>query len=569
MIKKSILLAVFLSIAMLLCTSGITYATIAATQAKKTLYIIESHSAGQSSVVWRDSDNIKVRGKQPTFTLGSAGLTQTTFPNATTALTTVRNAVSPHLNAYVAAVARHLSSDRYSYARVDWFFNFTDAGDDYVAKRVYLPLMIYPDGRVRNLGWRVISAEPRILYYIYRSLRTDNLPQEWAFPDGGMLTKHVLDQNFNIISSSTVNTHGRFDPPIIPEGDSVTNPNAGVELLIREIVLPDIKNRNALYAIVDYHRPVSPAWDCDAQGNCIARVSVETLERRFSPHHAGGCYSIRGRIGWELQFQAERWFVEPSGNFRLTAISTGRSVSPTQEFAKTTNSSNPPWDVIIDPFETFNMFSIHNDTVNGLPCDRYIHGGHRCNLPPITTCVPNVINLTGDGSTCGWVNIIGRGDHIEFDNRQTQTWCDFGCQAPCLVSDDGVCLQWGDWHQHCCETHTWGNFWTINTPGISVTGHIPYHFWGGSWVQTSGGTMWGGNCSGYGHLCAIHGSLNFSGATLSGSGGFHKSVCMRIWGAGNTLNFHTWGHYGATTYSVTLHPTATQHCVQGNHFLQC
>lgn len=252
---------------------------------------------------------------------------------------------------------------------------------------------------------RVITSTPRVLYYIYHSLGTeDNLPAGWSYPDGGVLYKYVLDQNFAIISSTTVNTGGRYDPPATPEGDSVLNPNSGLELLISEVAVPEMANKGAIFSVIDYSRRVTPYYVCDADGNCKAIVSVESLSRELNvadvctgPNDplGGSKYSNTGRVGYTLQYQAERYLVEPDGNYTLTASSTGYTVSPmTQDFNKTVivdNSQNTETliDTIINPFPANdNLYDYTNDMVNNLPCNEYIYAGSQCAQAPITVNTP-------------------------------------------------------------------------------------------------------------------------------------------------------------------------------------
>ena len=390
-----IFLALFIS-------PGILHSAISTGQQQKILFVSESHGSGGDSSVWKVSDDFLTKKAAAAYQVGTGSVSQTTFAGATSALNAVRTAVSPVLGTFVYNLTAYLKDKRYVFARVDWFYNFTDSADDNTAKKVYLPLIVYADGKVRNLGWRVVTSTPRILYYIYKSKNTEsNLPANWSYPDGGVLYKYVLDQNFVLMSSSTVDANGRYDPPLIPEGDSVLNPNSGLELLISEVVKPEIDNKNALFSIIDYARRVQPVEDCDAQGNCVSRVVVESLERKYFGNVGGGCYTTRGRIGYELSYQNERYIVDPTGSYVLTATYTGYMVSPTQSYAKTAPAAAPSFYTIIDPFSTFSTYNFDADTVNNLPCNSYLFGGSACSHAPVLAdgCV-YLYNTSGPYTSC-------------------------------------------------------------------------------------------------------------------------------------------------------------------------
>src|SRR5208337_4300698 len=138
----------------------------------------------------------------------------------------------------------------------------------------------------------------------------------------------------------------------------------------------------------------TPYYACDADGNFTAVVSVESLSRALNVADActgpndplgGGKYNNTGRIGYTLQYQSERYLVEPDGNYTSTAASTGYTVSPmTQDFNKTVtvdNSQNAEAliDTIINPFPVNdNLYDYTNDTANNLPCNQYIYAGVQC-----------------------------------------------------------------------------------------------------------------------------------------------------------------------------------------------
>ncbi|MCL4492821.1 MAG: hypothetical protein M1510_13155 [Nitrospirae bacterium] len=485
------------------------YASISTNDEQKMLYISEVHGMGGDSTTWAGSDNLLNRKMSPSYQLGSGGLTQTVFPGASQALETVKSSIIVGLNTYVTGVSGFLKTNNYSSARVDWFFNFQDSGDSNAAKKVYLPLVIYPDGKTRNLGWRIVSSTPRVLYYIYRSKGTeDNLPAGWSYPDGGVLYKYVLDQNYSIISSTSINTGGRYDPPATPEGDSAVNPNAGLELMITEVAKTEMKDKSALFAIADYSRRVSPYYECNGSGDCTAVVSVESLSRSLNvadvctglnDQLGGSTYNNTGRVGYTLEYKAERYFIEPEGNYSLTASSTGYTVSPmTQDFNKTitvNNSQNAATlaYTIIDPFSTNALYDFRSDTVNNLPCNRYLYAGWQCVQAPVTVNSPVTSWAFSAPSPDGyyrfypsniqdgypgvvrWRIFSPSGSCIRFDTyKYTQS------QVPVSVYGYNSCGDWGcDFKQCSC-------WYANNSPFYQYACSCPYYnyaWWnGGSWI---------------------------------------------------------------------------------------
>lgn len=372
------------------------YSAVSKGDTTKVLFVSESHGQGGDSVTWKSSQDFIAKKLNAVYQMGNLGLTQTTFASASQALDTVNSNLF-NISSYTSAMASYLRDNNYSNGKVDWYYTFTDTSDN-EQKKIYLPLSIYPDGSVKNLGARIITASPKILYYIYRSKGTeDALPAGWSYPDGGILYKYVLDTSFNAISSSTVDTGGRYDPPLTPEGDSAINPNTGLELMIAEVVKPEMENKGAIFSIVDYARRVSPVYDCDDQGNCLARVSVESLSRIARSYCGGGYkYSNTGRTGYTLSYAVERYFVDESGNYTMVASSTGYSVSTQQkDFSYSIVTPNKPdYYDIINPINGDIIYRFNNDTVNSLPCDRYIYAGTPCAQSPINTntnmaCTPS------------------------------------------------------------------------------------------------------------------------------------------------------------------------------------
>ncbi len=566
--------AKFLTLFLIVCAIAIlplySYGTVSKADTMRTLVISESHGLGGSHAIWRSSDDLMAKNINVAHQLGNLGLTQTTFTTASQALNAVNSRLTQNfgqdLNLFVRAMASFLISNGYNHGRFDWYFSFIDAGDNNEQKKIYLPLIIHSDGNIRNLGARIIASTPRILYYIYHSRGVEGgLPPEWSYPNGGILVRHVLDQNFSIISTTTTDTGGRFDPPVTPlEGDVVLNPNAGLELLIQEVAVPDMQNKNAIFSIVDYARRPEPVWDCDAQGNCVARVSVESTRRQFAPDVGGGCYSNAGRIGWTISFQVERYFVEPSGRHNLTAISTGASVAQPRDFAKTVPLGRTPdfWE-IIDPFHTFNIYRFNNDTVNNLLCNNYVHGGWMCNQAPI-----QVRHLGGTPSLSGhmfWVGAhtvetrsSGSGIGAWFcgsagGNTLSISGCTF--ETTCIWLDLPGVTHWNFMVQGAGDKldffrKTWG----------CVAGYMQPH-------NDDGQTLYSFVCTQEWIFWEFSGSIRVYGCTVSGTLKDGNNLYAPIFrGSGNQLVPWVAGWTGSG--AITFTPTNIITCPVGNYFLQ-
>lgn len=97
-----------------------------------------------------------------------------------------------------------------------------------------------------------------------------------------------------------------------------------------------------------------------------------------------GTYAENGNIGYMLRNQTDRYRVStdgsymPAGQAITTAASPNEPFSKSSAYASTCVSLQP--DLIIDPFATTSIYNWRNDTVNGLPSDRYVSvNGVVCN----------------------------------------------------------------------------------------------------------------------------------------------------------------------------------------------
>jgi hypothetical protein len=378
---------------------------------QKILFIVETVS-GADTATWKDSAANTSSLLTTQYYLGNNGVSDTIFPSASGAL----NAFATlDVSDYVTEVSGYMKLNGYAYARVDWFYNFTDAGDSNTPKQVYLPLLVYPDGNVRNMGMRVITVAPRVLWFQYYSLSSDStLPAGWAQPKAGILDEYVLDQSLTITIKSMqvpVVPPGAYDPP--PPGTGV-DPDQGLELLVKNVVVPEMTNYGAVYAIVDYSRSLQAQYDCyinnkptgttcdtsPCSGDCIARVSVNSTARTdytnqcelpvtttdpitgdttttYTLLWTNQTYENKGFTGYTVVYQADRYIVDPSGNKQYTATSKGTMMNPfsAPTFDKTIPlPSGNLGNIIIDPFWTSSFYDFTNDPVNFLPSDHYVYG---------------------------------------------------------------------------------------------------------------------------------------------------------------------------------------------------
>jgi hypothetical protein len=369
--------------------------------------VIERYGAETNpSVKWRLSKNLLTENITPLYTIGTNGINQDGFSNAKEALKTVNDNITPNLSSYVSSIVRYLKDNKITYAKIDWIYFFYDQADNNTLKGVYLPLLIYSDGKLRNLGARIILVDSKILYYIYKSKTTQNVPSEFGYPDGGILYKRILDSNFSVISETQVDTGGRYDPPITPECNSDIDPNSGIKLLIQEIIKPEIEQYSNIIAILDYARPVKPQDECNEEGNCEAKIYVNSFSRTFTIDNCReiNFYNNTGEIIYNLEYTTERYSIEKDGNFTMTSKSTGYDVK-TQSYNKTVTISGSSINssLIIDPFKTNKLYDYHNDSdptiscnsnyVNNLSCNKYMYSGSYCAQAPVIKIVCNWVSI--------------------------------------------------------------------------------------------------------------------------------------------------------------------------------
>ncbi len=104
--------------------------------------------------------------------------------------------------------------------------------------------------------------------------------------------------------------------------------------------------------------------------NATAAVNVSAV--------AGGTLLNSGRIGYAVQSTVDRYYVTPDGAYSAIATTTMPSIAPTQSYNKSValpqgaNAASYTT-LIIDPFNTTQIYDYTNDTVNGLPVSAYVY----------------------------------------------------------------------------------------------------------------------------------------------------------------------------------------------------
>ncbi|MFO0753571.1 MAG: hypothetical protein U0411_09645 [Thermodesulfovibrionales bacterium] len=521
----------------------------------KTLFIAESYGVSAGSTSWKSAETYLTKKVNAAYSLGVGDVSQTTFSSASSAISTLENALSSLVDAYSDKVAAHLGSESYAFARVDWFYSFYDAGDSNTLKKAYLPLIIYPDGRVRKMGMRVVASTPSILYYIYMSKGTgEDLPEDWTYEDGGVLYKYVLDQDFALISSSQVDTGGRYDPPETPEGDSVIDPDSGLKLLISEVVKGEMVDKSALYSIIDYSRRITPLWDCDGRGNCIARITVESETREYAKKCGKSpTYENKGRIGYTLQYQSERYYVSTDGGYTMTASSTGETVAPKEDPFDwlMEREEEPSYEQVIDPFKGLTLYDFTNDTYNNLPCAYYLYAGAECAQAPLL----KTIETFSMGGSTGWDSAAYTG----YTRCTLPTWTlsatgtslaltlwadsvpdgtELGCTSRCPPDGSGGCTLWSSGSGFITLPAGMaysGSAASFEPPALSGLTVTAYTFTG------SGSRLQVGETLSNGATISL-GAISFGEATLSGEVTFPVDTRalpnFRMEAAGNALKIY-------------------------------
>ncbi|MHB8847835.1 MAG: hypothetical protein ACYC43_05300 [Burkholderiales bacterium] len=112
-----------------------------------------------------------------------------------------------------------------------------------------------------------------------------------------------------------------------------------------------------------------PSYSISAWYGCTPNTPVTTLQNKFIN---------TGRIGYEVQSMVNRYYVTPDGHYFLIGNVTANTIAPTQKYNKTvslpsgSNSAGYAY-LIIDPFNTTQIYDYRNDTINRLPAANYLY----------------------------------------------------------------------------------------------------------------------------------------------------------------------------------------------------
>ena len=274
-------------------------------------------------------------------------------------------------------------------------------------------------GRARYADAKLMDESPQPLYVLYTPKKVaDGLPPGSGYTDAGTIKWHLMDASGNAVTATTkIDVNGAYDQPEVqatapdplPAGCS-RNPDTGeaecdisfgLECLINNQSKPtcpttyaDVRQLIDLTApswvIVDYARHVQPVYEPVTQPDgSIAeelKTSVNITKREwkvgktffFISPGGGTRFNVEGNYGYELIMQTERYRVDPDDlSYTMVGIENSVTAAPTTSFAKSVavggggTCSGYTYN-IIDPFETNQVYDWRNDTVNGLPPDRYL-----------------------------------------------------------------------------------------------------------------------------------------------------------------------------------------------------
>jgi hypothetical protein len=176
------------------------------------------------------------------------------------------------------------------------------------------------------------------------------LPQDWAFPDAGVLRWRRLDKRLAPISDWTaINTQGAYDEPMAREG-LMTDPDGGLKCLANRrradgcaTAAPDVQDlldrTGATEALVSYLRALKPVYDttvaADGSVSQVARSAIDITLREWEMSGcSGGRYRNAGTFGMELAARTERYRISLGGEAHLLQTITEARSSPTADFER-------------------------------------------------------------------------------------------------------------------------------------------------------------------------------------------------------------------------------------------
>lgn len=274
-------------------------------------------------------------------------------------------------------------------------------------------------GRARYADAKMLDESPQPLYVLYTPKKVaTGLPADSGYTDAGTIKWHLMDASGNAVTSTTaIDVQGAYDQPEVdadapdplPAGCS-RDPDTGaaecdiafgLECLINNQSKPacpttytDVRQLIDLTApswvIVDYARHVQPVYEPVEQPDGSyaeeLKTSVNITKREwkvgknffFISPGGGTRFLVEGNYGYELIMSMERYRVSSDDlSYTMLGIENSVTAAPTTSFAKSASVSGGQTCAsytynIIDPFATNQVYDWRNDTVNGLPQDRYI-----------------------------------------------------------------------------------------------------------------------------------------------------------------------------------------------------
>ena len=250
-------------------------------------------------------------------------------------------------------------------------------------------------------------------------------------PPGDLQWYQINTQLQPQTGATTINLGGAFDAPTVNpsatvatpgcqlnNGQTSCDPDYGLKCLINHasdrncptapingytdfITLENQQGASAGY--LDYVRSLTPVYtySTNAQGQTVqtATVTVNVTNRTIvippsppsppspppppPPPQLPPTYTNIGASSYTVKSVVDRYYVTPDGNYVLVGEITTQPLVPQQPYDKTVTlpmGANPASyaNIVIDPFNTYQLYDYTNDTVNGLPITSY-------NVAPVVT----------------------------------------------------------------------------------------------------------------------------------------------------------------------------------------
>lgn len=237
------------------------------------------------------------------------------------------------------------------------------------------------NGRPRYSAPKVVSDIPTFVYLQYVPLRVaDGLPASFAYNLAGTYTYQLVNKNMQALTSPiTVNVAGSFDAPSIagasgcqvgidnpdsPDDESSTfcDPDHGLKCLISSVsnpgcqttykdVLALMDELGADGGFVDYNREIAPVYEAycptgavynssdatcsdgsDPEERAQAAIDVPLRKLSSSACLPDASYENRINVGYTLNKQVDRFFVQTDGYYMPHGSQAQQEASPTVQY---------------------------------------------------------------------------------------------------------------------------------------------------------------------------------------------------------------------------------------------